>query len=414
MIVQCDQCDTKYRISDDKVTGQGVKVRCAKCSNVFTVAPPSEAEPAAAPPEPPPEPPQTEPSAPEPPPVEEPEPPAPPAPENAAAGAPDHDLSSLLEPTTQGPDLTAPIPEDAAEPDAGPLSDLKAPGETAGETAEDGGPPLPDSDHPLGRPEEEFPHEEGPSFGYEPPGESEPGGQDEDMDWGNIALDDQAAPPEAGSDFGLGPAPPPAAEPAPEPPPAYTPPEEPRPAEEATAVTRRTAGRPARSGGGRAGILAALVLVLLGAAGYYGYPKIKGMIPARSAPSEEVLINVTGVEVGTVNRQDGSLLAVVRGKVRNDSASGKGMIRVKGSFKGQDGAVLSESLSYCGNTFTDAELAGMPIEEIRAAMENELGQSLVNSSLKPGSAVPFLIVLENPPLQIREVTVTVESWSNTT
>ena len=37
MIIQCEQCQTKFRLDDSKVTDKGVKVRCAKCKHVFTV-----------------------------------------------------------------------------------------------------------------------------------------------------------------------------------------------------------------------------------------------------------------------------------------------------------------------------------------------------------------------------------------
>jgi predicted Zn finger-like uncharacterized protein len=37
MIIQCEQCNTKFRLDDSKVTDKGVKVRCAKCRHVFTV-----------------------------------------------------------------------------------------------------------------------------------------------------------------------------------------------------------------------------------------------------------------------------------------------------------------------------------------------------------------------------------------
>jgi len=37
MIIQCEQCHTKFRLDDSKVTDKGVKVRCAKCKHVFTV-----------------------------------------------------------------------------------------------------------------------------------------------------------------------------------------------------------------------------------------------------------------------------------------------------------------------------------------------------------------------------------------
>lgn len=40
MIIQCDKCQTKYRLDDSKVTGAGVKVKCTKCQNIFIVAPP--------------------------------------------------------------------------------------------------------------------------------------------------------------------------------------------------------------------------------------------------------------------------------------------------------------------------------------------------------------------------------------
>lgn len=37
MIVKCEQCQTKFKIPDDKVTDKGVKVRCTKCSHTFRV-----------------------------------------------------------------------------------------------------------------------------------------------------------------------------------------------------------------------------------------------------------------------------------------------------------------------------------------------------------------------------------------
>lgn len=43
MIIQCDKCNTKYRIDDSRVSGAGVKVKCTKCQNVFIVMPPDEA-----------------------------------------------------------------------------------------------------------------------------------------------------------------------------------------------------------------------------------------------------------------------------------------------------------------------------------------------------------------------------------
>src|SRR3954471_3965229 len=37
MIVKCEQCQTRFKIPDDKATDKGVKVRCTKCQHTFRV-----------------------------------------------------------------------------------------------------------------------------------------------------------------------------------------------------------------------------------------------------------------------------------------------------------------------------------------------------------------------------------------
>jgi predicted Zn finger-like uncharacterized protein len=37
MIVKCDQCDTKFKLDDTKVSERGTKVRCSKCKHIFIV-----------------------------------------------------------------------------------------------------------------------------------------------------------------------------------------------------------------------------------------------------------------------------------------------------------------------------------------------------------------------------------------
>ncbi len=49
MIIECDNCATRFRLDDTRVTGGGVKVRCTKCENVFIVTPQKKAPEAPAP-----------------------------------------------------------------------------------------------------------------------------------------------------------------------------------------------------------------------------------------------------------------------------------------------------------------------------------------------------------------------------
>lgn len=47
MIIQCDHCNARFRMDDAKLANGPVKVRCAKCKEVFVVAPEEPAAPAA-------------------------------------------------------------------------------------------------------------------------------------------------------------------------------------------------------------------------------------------------------------------------------------------------------------------------------------------------------------------------------
>jgi predicted Zn finger-like uncharacterized protein len=43
MIIQCEQCQTKFKLDDAKVADKSIKVRCARCRHVFSVAGPQGA-----------------------------------------------------------------------------------------------------------------------------------------------------------------------------------------------------------------------------------------------------------------------------------------------------------------------------------------------------------------------------------
>ena len=46
MVIQCSECQTRFKLADDKMKPGGIKVRCAKCKHVFSVSSPeSEVEP---------------------------------------------------------------------------------------------------------------------------------------------------------------------------------------------------------------------------------------------------------------------------------------------------------------------------------------------------------------------------------
>ncbi|TNF48439.1 hypothetical protein EP232_02410, partial [bacterium] len=381
MIVQCDQCEAKYRIADEKITGQGVRVRCAKCDNVFTVEPPPASEQGTAT--------STDDV------------------QTGHANGGDEPRSDSLSP----PPSEDKIPDQKQasedhmskdEPEQQPsegLGDFSGSGEISGtgsDPPEAERPPLPDltnEDHPLGRAEEAFTqHDADPPDSHQTPLQSsdEKTTEDPGMDWGNIALDSQqkedrtvtdmdlstSAPPKS-TDYDPGPS---LDQPSPQPFPSH---EEASPPHRETTTASRAAAppRPVKKGG--KGLFFLLILVLLSVGGYFAYPRVQELVDSRNQTEQGTLV-VQDIVVGTVKQQDGVLLAIVRGKIRNDTSGSKGMIQVQGTFRGPDGRPLAESTSYCGNTFTDRELATNDLTNIRSSLSNELGQSLSNSSLKPG------------------------------
>ncbi|MDT8396149.1 MAG: DUF3426 domain-containing protein [bacterium] len=242
-------------------------------------------------------------------------------------------------------------------------------------------------------------------------GLSEGGGE-----WGNISLGEEPAPETGGDGFGL------AA------PPAYVPPP-PAPVEDdqdfmappssypagpsttSTAPAYEPEAAPSKKG--RKGLVLLLLLGILGGAGYFYYPDIMEYVKPGARQAEGTL-TPANVQVKSLNRADGKVIYTVRGEVKNESAGTVGMVQVEAQFRNAADDILSRSGSFCGNVIKDGALVNADMGKVRADLNNELGQSLNNSSIPPGSSVPFLIVLENPPAGVSKVTVTISGFQETT
>ncbi len=434
MIVQCEHCQAKYRIADEKVKGKGVKVRCSKCENIFIVTPLENHLPdqSAAPPSPPvPEPPPEPQAAP---PMEEPspnfadgtteEPPGPGAlpsldglqnPPAPQTGRQSTELSPPDEPGTG----FMPISQEEVSPDIGgkrpahetDQAGLTSPTPSASAEPEDGGFEL------------EATTWEESTVGSDPLGGKTdeglpplPQGPEQDGEWGDIAIDGQAAPDSADGGFGL-------AEGAdfttsPPTPPMEQLEEVSQPDHESNS-TARTSTVPSyqpeirASGGGKKWLALLLLFGALGGGGYFAYPTVMEMIQARGQQTEGTL-TPANIEVKALNRTDGKIIYAVRGKVLNESEGNVGMVQVEAQFRNAAGDVLSKATAFCGNLFDDSKLVSLNLDQIQTDLHNELGQSLSNANILPGKSVPFLIILGSPPAGISKVTVTISGFKETT
>ena len=107
-----------------------------------------------------------------------------------------------------------------------------------------------------------------------------------------------------------------------------------------------------------------------------------------------------------LNSQEGELF-VIQGEAVNEFKGLRSSILVNGTIFGDNGVALQSQSAYCGNPLKDNSLKSLSFKEIRNAMSNELGESLVNLNIATGKAIPFTIVFNNPPKNVNEFSVEV-------
>lgn len=433
MIVQCEQCRTKFRLDDGKVSDRGVKVRCAKCRHVFTV--------------------QREGTAPAvtPPPVEELWAPtlesadatvriAPPLPVDpevagfAAQPSTDFDFGDIsLEPPSSGAEED--VPAGSTTPDGFPP-----------ETASTSSNPAPaDSDFDLTRTDAAV----------------------DDIDFGDLAFDAEPAaqamsgdatvvmppprqavesvvenpfeqfapapaageipPPLPGFDASSVPGVPPEFLFSPAAPtvetdtasgqpgasetavasPAITfaAPEQPQTQEEAPplAIGSRRRQNPLLSS-----LIAVVTVLVVGVLGYMAYshlsddPDALKLFDKSRTPAEEGRITTRNVSAFYLENAAAGELLVITGEAVNQFSKPRASLQLKAVVFASDGSALTGKTVYAGNHLTREQLLTMPADKIETAMNNQFGDSLVNLEVQPDKAIPFTIVIINPPGEGRD------------
>jgi hypothetical protein len=115
-------------------------------------------------------------------------------------------------------------------------------------------------------------------------------------------------------------------------------------------------------------------------------------------------VKLTGSYI--VNNLEGELF-VIHGEVVNEFKGLRSSVLVKGTIFGDNGVVLQSQTAYCGNPLKESSLKNLNFKEIRNVMSNELGESLVNLNITPGKSIPFTIVFDKAPKNIKEFSVEV-------
>lgn len=146
------------------------------------------------------------------------------------------------------------------------------------------------------------------------------------------------------------------------------------------------------------GLVIALIVAVVAVLGYVGY----SMFGVEKVAKESGRISIRGVTAAFVTNSVAGELVVISGEAVNEFASPRAAVQVKGMIYGPNGQVLASKNAFCGNPLTREQLATMPLDKIEAAMANQFGDSLDNLGVQPGKAIPFVIVIAKPPATAKD------------
>ncbi len=98
-------------------------------------------------------------------------------------------------------------------------------------------------------------------------------------------------------------------------------------------------------------------------------------------------------------------LLVIQGTVINKYEQPISTVKVRGKLLNTAKEVLDEVESYCGNILTDEELGHLTGKEIAQELSIQIGSDVSNDNIAPEGEIPFMIVFTNPPKEAVEFIV---------
>ena len=163
---------------------------------------------------------------------------------------------------------------------------------------------------------------------------------------------------------------------------------------------------------------AVLLLVLLGAAGYYfgfneqgrryagnisrqavAFLNEKVFKKTETSAAQYEVTDVIGryYESGASSQK----IFVISGLVTNLSSVGKSGIRIHASLLDHTGRILMEQSVYAGNVLSWTKIKTESQNTLEKALANPLGEHLINMDVTPGKSIPFMVLFFDAPESFR-------------
>ncbi len=170
---------------------------------------------------------------------------------------------------------------------------------------------------------------------------------------------------------------------------------------------------PARKGS-RRGLLVLTILLglVLCVAGYLfvASPEGRKLFQQDETASEASMvsdINLVDVRQYPVSNEQIGSITVIEGKLVNNAAEPRELIRLAASLYDKDNKVLVTREQLAGNAVSLFQLQVLSESELEQALANRLGVLEYNTNVAVGGVVPFMVVFSNPPREAVEFGVKV-------
>ncbi len=150
-------------------------------------------------------------------------------------------------------------------------------------------------------------------------------------------------------------------------------------------------------------LIAAVALLVISILGFFGYSALS--TPKETATTDSGRIDVRGIKSAFVKNSAAGELLVVSGEAFNGYSKPRASLQIMVTVFDQAGQKVTAKNAYGGNPLTTEQLKNLPLDKIEAAMANPFGDSLSNMGVAPGKAIPFVVVLANIPAGAKDFSV---------
>lgn len=163
-------------------------------------------------------------------------------------------------------------------------------------------------------------------------------------------------------------------------------------------------------------ILGIIVALLLGAGAFVIYNPFDIEIPfvsdflgskADEKGTLKIMPVADSINGGYVDTKLGTLF-VIKGNVTNDYKHPRSYIRVVGKLYAKGKKLSKTETVFCGNIISEQDIANLEPAVLKKRLQNRIGDKKSNVKVKPGSKIPFMIIYENPSLDLDEFIVEAE------